>query len=45
MPLLVRSLLWCVVIIAPGGLLLLPFLAAEHLKRSEKARAVAVQQQ
>jgi hypothetical protein len=37
MALLVRALLWTIVVLAPGGLLLLPFLAMHHLGKSQKS--------
>lgn len=37
MALLVRALLWTIVILVPGGLLLLPFLAMQHLGKSQKS--------
>jgi len=36
MPSVFRLLLWTAVILAPGGVLLLPFLLANRLQRSEK---------
>lgn len=38
MALLVRALLWTVVILAPGGLLLLPFVAVHQFNKSPKPR-------
>lgn len=37
MALLVRALLWTIVVLAPGGLLLLPFLAVHQLGKSQKS--------
>lgn len=36
MALLVRALLWTIVVLAPGGLLLLPFLALHQFGKSQK---------
>lgn len=36
-----RILLWALVLIAPGGILLAPLLAAHELRRRNRARAVA----
>lgn len=34
-----RILLWALVLIAPGGILLAPFLAAHELRRRQRAAA------
>ena len=36
-----RILLWALVLIAPGGILLAPVLAAHELRRRNRARALA----
>jgi hypothetical protein len=36
-----RILLWALVLIAPGGILLAPFLAAYELRRRNRAAAAA----
>jgi hypothetical protein len=36
-----RILLWALVLIAPGGILLAPLLAAHELRRRNRARAVS----
>jgi hypothetical protein len=36
-----RILLWALVLIAPGGILLAPLLAAHELRRRNRARAAA----
>jgi len=38
----VRVLLWATVLIAPGGILLAPVLAAHELRRRGRARAAQV---
>jgi hypothetical protein len=40
MALLVRAVLVGIIVLAPGGLLLLPFLAAHQLKKAPKSNAV-----
>jgi len=40
MPTVLRVLLWAAVIVAPGGVLLLPWLAADALRGRAKAVAV-----
>jgi len=37
-----RVLLWAVVLVAPGGILLAPVLAAHELRRRSAVRATAV---
>jgi hypothetical protein len=40
MAVVVRVLLWALVLIAPGGILLAPVLAAHELRRRSRLRAV-----
>jgi hypothetical protein len=42
MAVVVRVLLWALVLIAPGGILLAPLLAAHELRRRSRARASVV---
>lgn len=37
MALVVRVILWGIVLLAPGGLLLLPFLAVHHFNKAQKS--------
>lgn len=37
MAVVVRALLWGIVVLAPGGLILLPFLAVRALRRNKHA--------
>lgn len=41
MALVVRVILWSIVVLAPGGLLLLPFLAVHHLNKAQRSDMTA----